>query len=135
MAHNVQLTNLVANTTANDICVLLNGGFIDVYDGTQPTTADTAIGSQVKLAVLGFSATAFAGAVLGIATANPITACTDCLATSTAAWARLYKSDHTTVVMDVTVGTGTNDIIASTTSIIQHGSMSISSLTLTMPKN
>ena len=44
---------------------VLNGGSLRIYDGTQPTDADTALGAQVLLAQLTLNATAFAAASAG----------------------------------------------------------------------
>lgn len=52
---------------------VLNGGFCDIYDGTQPADADTAVTSQVKLAHCPLNATAFAAASGGSKAANAIT--------------------------------------------------------------
>src|SRR5271165_1037903 len=90
----------------------LNGGFMDIYDSTgtgQPATPDVAVTTQVKLASLTLGSTAFGAASSGVKTANAITSGTG-LAVGTATWARLYKSDHTTAVLDCSVGTSGADI-------------------------
>jgi len=135
MANNPQLANATVSTAADSACALLNSGFFDIYDGTQPATANTAITTQVKLASLAFSATAFAAAVNGVATANSITSDSDADATGTAAWFRCYKSDHTTVVFDGSVSTSGADLNLTSVNIVQHGTVSISSFTYTQNKN
>jgi hypothetical protein len=82
---------------------LCNSGFIDLYDGTQPTNADTAIGTQVKGVRVAFGATAFGAPANGVLTANAITGAA-AIAGITPTWGRVYKSDGTTVVMDVSAG-------------------------------
>jgi hypothetical protein len=95
MAHNPKLTNLGANSAADAVTALANSGFIKVYDGAQPATADTAITTQVLLATLTFGATAFGSAVAGVATANSITSDSAADATGTAAWfPRLQDGRH-----------------------------------------
>lgn len=89
MALNAKRTNAAATAACDAMAVLANGGFLDIYDGAQPVTADTAVGAQVKLASLPLSATAFAGAVNGVATANAITSDASADATGTAAWFRI----------------------------------------------
>ncbi len=135
MANNPQLANATANTAANAVTNLLNSGFLDIYDGAQPATADTAITSQVKLASLTWNATAFGGAAAGVATANAITSDSDADATGTAAWFRCYASNHTTVVFDGSVGTSGCDLNLGTTSIVIHGTVSVSSFTYTQNKS
>lgn len=130
----IRLTNLAANTATDTLCVLLNSGFLDVYDGTQPTTADTAITTQIRLASMPFSATACGASSAGVATANAITADTDADATGTATWFRAWKSDHTTKVLDGSVGTSSGDLRLATTTIAQHDTVSISTFTVTTPK-
>lgn len=105
MALNPKLSNASATKAANAVLETdLDNGYLRIYDGSQPATADTAIGAQVLLAELRWNATAFAGAVNGVATANAITSGTG-LAASTATWFRALKSDGTTVVFDGSVGT------------------------------
>jgi hypothetical protein len=50
MALNPKLSNAAANAAADAACVLVNTGYLRIYDGTQPTSADTAVGAQVLLA-------------------------------------------------------------------------------------
>lgn len=82
----------------------LSSGYIRIYTGTRPATADTAITTETLLASLRFSATAFGAPSGGSMTANTITSAT-AVASGTAGWARLQKSDGTSTVMDITVGT------------------------------
>lgn len=105
---------------------ILNSGFIDIYDGTIPASADTAIGAQVKLATLTFGATAFAAAASASKTANAITNGT-AVATSTATWARCFKSDHTTAVMDINVGTSATSMVLDNAAISTGMTVSCSS--------
>jgi hypothetical protein len=133
VALNTQITNAAANAACNAIVALVNGGFLDIYDGSQPATADTAVGSQVKLARLAFSATAFAAAVNGVATANAITQDSAADATGTAAWYRACKSDGT-AVFDGTVGTGTHNLVLSTTAIVAGAVVSVTAFTFTNRK-
>lgn len=103
MALNTQLTDLVVNTQADALNALFNGGKVRVYDGTQPATADTAITSQTLGVTLTLNATAFAAASGGLLTANAITSGV-AAASITPTWARIFKSDNTTALMDVSVG-------------------------------
>ena len=112
MALTTKLSNEAANAEADGACVLANTGYLRIYDGAQPATADTAVGAQVLLAELRFNATAFAGAAAGVATANAITADSSANASGTAAWFRALKSDGTSPLFDGTVGTAAKTISA-----------------------
>lgn len=133
MAKNTQLTDLAVNTEGDAFSVLMDGGFIDMYTGSQPATGDTALGAQVLLVTLEFGTPAFSSAVAGIITANPITAGV-AIATGTATWARIYRSDHTTKVMDCSVGTNAANIIVPTTAVSSGITVSCSSFTHTIAK-
>jgi hypothetical protein len=116
MALNTQISDSTVNVQANALAALCNSGTIKIYDGTQPATADTAISGNTLGVTLTFGATAFGAAVSGLITANAITAGT-AVATITPTWARIFKSDATTVVMDVSAGaSGANLTIGAFTS-------------------
>ena len=74
--NNPSLANLAADTANNAFLALLNNGFLEIYGGTQPANADTAITTQPLLATLGFSATAFASSSGASANANTISSAT-----------------------------------------------------------
>ena len=133
MALNTQLAFNTCDVANNAIAPLLNNGFLDIYDGAQPATADTAVGAQVKLAHLTFGATAFGASASGVITANAIGAAT-ILATSTASWCRLYKSDGTTAVMDGTVGTSGTNVVVGSTAFQINAQATITSCTFTTPR-
>ena len=135
MALNPHLSNTGANKAADQVCALLNSGYLDILDGTQPATADTAITTQTVLASLRFNASAFGAASAGVAAANAITSAV-ASASSTATWFRLYESDHTTVIADGSVGaTGSGcDLELATATIVAGGTVSVSSFTFTQSK-
>ena len=133
MALNPKLSNIGANAAANAICALLNSGFIDIYDGTQPADADTAITTQVKLARLTFGNPAFGLAVAGVATANAITSDTVADATGTAIWFRACKSDGS-AVFDGSVGTASANLVLSTVNITAGAVVGVSSCIYTESK-
>ncbi len=135
MALNPKLSNTAANAAADAACALCNSGFFHILDGTQAANANTAIGAQVTLAVLTFGATAFGAASAGVATANAIGSDASADATGTATWFRAYKSDHTTVVFDGSVGTSGANLNLLTTSIVATGVISISSFTYTQQES
>lgn len=102
MALNTQIADATVNAQANALATLCNSGLIKIYDGIQPATADTPVAGTLGV-TLTFGATAFPAAVSGMLTANVITSGT-AAAAITPTWARVFKSDGTTVVMDVSAG-------------------------------
>lgn len=134
MPLNTQLANASASAAADAVTALLNSGLLRIYDGTQPATADTAITTQTKLAELTFGNPAFGAAANGVATANAITSDTAADATGTASWARLVRSNGTTVVMDGSAGTSSSNLVLNTTSIVANAEVAVTSLTYTAVK-
>lgn len=134
MALNSQMSNAAVNAEADALAPLLNTGYLRIYDGTQPATADTAITTQVLLAELRFNATAFPAAVNGVLTANAITSDASANASGTASWFRALKSDGTTVIMDGSVGTATSNLVLSTTTITITQTVACSSFVHTVQK-
>jgi len=105
-----------------------SGSIIRLYDGTQPTNANTAISTQtllVSLTVAGSFGTDSNGTItLGTVTSGTA------VASSTATFFRIVKSDGTTVVMDGSVGTSGADMNLNTTTIASGQTVSISAGTI-----
>jgi hypothetical protein len=136
MAADPRLTNLAASAAADAVVDRIDtggAGTIKIYDGTIPTDADTALGAQVLLATLTFSATAFGAASNGVATASAITSDSAADATGTATWARIANGAGTTQ-LDVTVGTSGEDINFNTAAFVTGATVAITALTYTQPK-
>lgn len=134
MALNPKLSNAGANAAADAVAPLLNNGYLRIYDGAQPTDADTAIGAQVLLAELRYNATAFGAAAAGVATANAITSDASANATGTATWFRSLKSDGTTVMFDGSVGTASANLVLNSVAIQVGAQVSVSAHTYTQQK-
>lgn len=85
------------------------------------------------LGTLTCSASAFAAAASGgVLTLNAITSDTSADATGTAAIARIYKSDGTTMVMEgLTVGTSGTNIVLDNVSITAGGTIACTAATIT----
>lgn len=132
MALNTRISVVARNTQLDALRVLLDGGFIRIYDGAQPASPDTAISTQVLLAELSLANPAFGAASAGVITANAITADSSANATGTAAWFRAVKADGTAVI-DGSVGTATANLILNTLSIIAGAPVSISAWTHGLP--
>jgi len=134
MALNPKRSNVAVSAAADAVCPLLNNGYLRLYDGTQPATADTAVTTQTKLAELRWNATAFGAASNGVATANAITSDASAAATGTATWFRALKSDGTTVVFDGSVGTSGCDLNLNSAAISAGAQVSVTAFTYTENK-
>src|SRR5438128_938143 len=128
----ITLSVAAASVAADELCALLNGGNVRLYDGARPATADTAITTQVLLASPTFANPAFAAAVSGVATANAVVWDTDAAASGTTTWFRAVTSGAASVC-DGSVGTADADCILSSLTITAHGTVAISSVTYRQP--
>jgi hypothetical protein len=117
---NAQLDNWKAN---------FNSGLIKIYNGTRPTDVDTALSGNTLLVTCTMNATAFAAASAGVQTANAITSGVAAV-TGTPTFARLFQSDGTTVICDLScaVGSGEVNLAASPSA---GATVSITSMTIT----
>ncbi|MCL5745166.1 MAG: hypothetical protein M1541_14785 [Acidobacteria bacterium] len=133
MASTLSRSNAAVNAEADNVCALLNNGYLRIYSGTQPANADTALSGNTLLAELRFSAMAFAAAVAGQAVANAIATVT-AAASGTASFFRTFKSDGSTAVMDGSVGTAGSDCNINATAIAIGANVSVSSMSYTATK-
>jgi hypothetical protein len=121
--------------SVNAFTALANSGFLEFYTGSQPALDGALTGT--KLAKLAMSATAFAAATASAgtvtATANAITTAA-ALATGTAGYWALMKSDDATVVMTGSVGTSGADINLNTTSFVSGVNVTVSAFSITEPQ-
>lgn len=99
-----------------------------LYSGTRPATGGTA---TTLLAELTCGATFAPAASGGVLTLNAITSDSSADASGTATWARLVKSDGTTHVMDMDVGTSGADLNMNSNVISAGASVAITGATLT----
>lgn len=132
MAANTHLTTAAWDLMLNAALDVLNSGFIEIYDGTQPATPNVAVSTQTKLAKLTLAATAFGASSGGTKTAGAIGS-VSALATSTATWFRAFKSDDTTAVIDGSVGTSGADLNLNAVALVTGGTVSVSSWAVSMP--
>ena len=128
MTNTPKFADATAIAAVTAVATLLVSGYLEIYNGTQPVNANTAIGAQVLLSGgMRFSSTAFASITASAgtvtATANSIASDTSAAATGTATWFRAYKSDGTTVVLDGSVGTSGCDLNLNTTSIVSGATL------------
>lgn len=104
-----------------------------IYAGSEPANASAALSSNDLLATLTLSATPFGNASSGVVTAASITSDSSADNTGTATFARLLKSDATTVLMQGNCGTSDTTFVLNTTSIVTGATVSCSSFTVTLP--
>jgi len=135
---NIRPALALRNALADTINAALNAGSgpftIEIYSGTIPTNADTAIGAQVLLAVLTGSDPAAPSASASVLTISAITGDSSANATGTATWARFKDSTGATVFDCSVTATGGGGVITlNTTSIVSGSPVSITSGTLTVP--
>lgn len=134
MALSPKLSNEAVNAGLDAILALLDNGYLRIYSGAKPTSADTALGAQVLLAELRFGTPAFGAAVAGVAAANALTGDTAANATGTASFFRATKADGTSVILDGTVGTSAADLIMGSVALQSGAPVDVTAFTVTMPK-
>lgn len=134
MAKSTKLSDLVVNAQGDALASLLTNGFIDIYDGAQPDSADSPTTARLCV-TLRFGSPAFASAQKGMLAANPIKSGVAVADAEPATWARLYKEDHKTAVMDVSVGTRDANIILPTARIMKGVTVTCSSFQHSIAKS
>lgn len=129
MPSNLKYSNNTRNAQQNGLITYAGSNcIIRIYDGTQPANANTAITTQTLLVSLPVSG-AFGTDSNGTITLSAVTSAS-AVATGTASFFRIVKSDGTTVVMDGSVGTSNADMILNTTAIANTQTVAISSGTI-----
>ena len=129
MASNLKYSNGTRDAQQQGLITYAgSGAIISIYQGTQPANANTAISGQtllVSLTVTGSFGTDSNGTItLGSVASGTA------VATGTAQFFRIFKSDNSTVIMDGTVGLTGCDMNLNNTSIDTTQVVSISSGTI-----
>jgi hypothetical protein len=129
MPTNLKYSNGTRNAQQNGLITYAGtGALINIYAGSQPANANTAISGQtllVTLTVSGSFGTDSNGTITLSSVANGTA-----VATNTATFFRITKSDTTTVVMDGSVATSDADLVLNNTSIATGQVVSISAGTI-----
>jgi hypothetical protein len=129
MPTNLKYSNGTRNAQQNGLITYAGtGALINIYAGSQPANANTAIAGQtllVTLTVTGAFGTDSNGTITISTVANGTA-----VATNTATFFRITKSDTTTVVMDGSVATSDADLVLNNTSIATGQVVSISAGTI-----
>jgi len=129
MPTNLKYSNGTRNAQQNGLITYAGSGpKINIYSGAQPANANTAISGQTLLVTLTVSGS-FGTDSNGTITLSAVTNGT-AVATGTASFFRITKSDNTTVVMDGSVATSDADLVLNNTSIATGQVVSISAGTI-----
>ena len=129
MPTNLKYSNGTRNAQQNGLITYAgSGSLINIYSGSQPANANTAISGQTLLVTLTVSGS-FGTDSNGTITLSTVTNGT-AVATGTASFFRITKSDNTTVVMDGSVATSDADLVLNNTSIATGQVVSISAGTI-----
>ena len=107
-----------------------SAALLKIFSGSRPSTGGA---ETTKLAQLSFSGNIAAAASSGVLTLNIPASDTSADATGTASWARITRSDGTTVVADMSVSAtgGGGDLQLDSTSITLGGTVAITSGSIT----
>jgi hypothetical protein len=129
MPSNLKYSNGTRNAQQQGLITYAGSGAkINIYDGTQPTNANTAVSTQTLLATLTITGS-FGTDSNGTLTLGSVTNAT-AVASGTASWFRITQSNGTTVVMDGSVGTSNADMVLDSTNITAGQTVSITSGTI-----
>lgn len=104
-----------------------SNALFNLYSGSQPANANTAITSQVLLVSMPISG-AFGTDVNGTLTLSAVTE-TNAVGSGTASFFRIFKADNS-VIMDGSVGLSAADLILNTVDIIAGQSVDITAGTI-----
>ena len=129
---NFRLPALKRNEMLDAFAAHFNSGYLRIYSGAQPASADDALAGNTLLAELRFNATAFPGADASALVANAIVEDSSADDTDTATFFRCFKSDGTTVICDGDVGIAAATCILNTVSIVAGASVQCSSFTINL---
>ena len=129
MPSNLKYSNGTRNAQQNGLITYAgSGALINIYAGSQPANANTAISGQtllVTLTVSGSFGTDSNGTITLSTVTNGVA-----VATGTASFFRITQSNGTTVVMDGSVATSDADLVLNNTSIATGQVVSISAGTI-----
>ncbi len=129
MASNLKYSNGTRNAQQQGLITYAgSGALINIYSGSQPANANTAISGQTLLVTLTVSGS-FGTDSNGTITLSTVTNGT-AVATGTATFFRITQSNGSTVVMDGSVATSDADLVLNNTSIATGQVVSISAGTI-----
>ena len=134
MARNLALSNKAASAQAKALGDALNGGYIRIYSGVIPFSADTPISSQILLAEMRFKDPAVLSVENGVVTLDTIEPEDYAVGTGSATFYRCFTAAGVPI-MDGGVNIAGSDMTLSGLYIAQGGSLVIRSFVHTVPKD
>jgi hypothetical protein len=133
VALNLKLATAMVNAEADALNALFNGAKLQVYDGVQPATADTAVSTQTKGVEWTLPNPCWGTANAGGLTANAITDVTAVGSINPATWFRVVTSGGTPI-MDGSVGTAGCNLNLDSANIVLGVTQHVTSWTHTVTK-
>lgn len=131
MATNAKTLIAARNRALDAAFDVLDSGKFKVYDSSQPTDCDTALGAQVLLANLPMNADSFAAASAASKAANAITNDSSADATGTATWVTMTTSGDQREI-DGSAGTSGANANFNSVAISSGAAVACSAATITM---
>lgn len=129
-----RLSGVAANAAANAVVSLLADGFLRLYDGARPASADMPVTRQRQLAELRFAAVPFVPAVDGLSHAQAIRR--DFADESgRATWFRCVAADGRTTIVDGSVGLSGADLNLSSVDISAGAEITVTAFRYTQSKS
>lgn len=132
-AVNTARKNAAVKAIADAIDGGIGAGYVQIYTGAAPATADTAA-TGTLLGTVTASDPAFGAPAAGVVTANAMTSDTSADATGTAGYFRSFDSAGNVVTQGTITGTGGGgDMELDNVNIVAGGTITINSWTITQP--
>lgn len=131
-----KLSKAASSAALSAIGALASNGYLRIYSGEQPESADVPIGEAVLLAELRFQDVPFQDPVDGNMVANDLIKDEDAKAKGKPSWYRIYQADGETAVQDGTVGKNSGsdsnptDMILNVSVIEKHSEVLVEGLVL-----
>src|SRR4051794_10949146 len=128
---NTRLSEALVNRQAKIVADLLDNGFVNFYDGPQPESPETPLVDQIFFGSVRFSG--FTDPKGGIIHAFPIT---DGVAieSGSVTWARLFRSDHKTAVLDASVAVRDANITVKSSKVERGAMIEVTAFEYEVPK-
>lgn len=134
MTINTQLSDRTVNRQAQAIIDDLNAGYLRIYSGPQPLSADVPISSQILLAEQRFGSPAAPAPLNGVISfSNPVAR--NALADEKAVFYRYFMADGSTAILDGSVGTANANMVLSNTKLVAGAKVTLTNLTHTVNKS
>lgn len=133
MASALKMGTITRNTLTDSLGSIWNSGTVLIYnDAAMPANPQSSF-TGTLLATIDIPATAFAAAATGVAAKTGTWSCTSISASGTATSFRMIDAGGTKK-MDGNAGLTGTDMILDSVALIQNGTVTVNSFTLTQPE-